>query len=99
MSYLLDTNVVSETIRAMPHPAVIKWLKITDNEDIYVSVLTLGEIRKGIAKLAPGDKQQKIMRWFDRDFRTWFQDRILPVDEDVADRWHNTRHACLLSIL
>lgn len=87
MSYLLATNIISETVRKVPHPSVINWLKTVDNNDIYISVLTLGEIRKGIEKVVLEDKRQKILSWLEQDLRHWFQDRIIPIDESIADKW------------
>jgi predicted nucleic acid-binding protein len=87
MSYLLDTNILSETIRRNPNKAVIAWLNQLPGEALYVSVLTLGQIRKGIETLADRKRREKLRLWLEHDLPEWFEGRVLPVDLEVADRW------------
>jgi predicted nucleic acid-binding protein len=87
MSYLLDTNIVSETVRRNPNKAVISWLDQIPAEGLFVSVLTLGEIRKGIEALSDRRRREKLRLWLEYDLPTWFEGRVLPVDLAVADRW------------
>ena len=87
MSYLLDTNIVSETVRRNPNKAVIAWLDQLPGEALFVSVLTLGEIRKGIETLPDKRRREKLRLWLEHDLPAWFEDRVLPVDLSVADRW------------
>jgi len=87
VSYLLDTCVISEIIRRRPHAGVVKWLENCDESDLYLSVLTIGEIRKGIARLEDGDRKVSIQRWLDNDLANRFEGRILPVDVAVATTW------------
>ena len=87
MSYLLDTCVISEIIRRRPDAGVVKWLENCDESDIYLSVLTIGEIRKGIARLKDGDRKVSIQRWLDNEMGNRFEGRILPVDAAVATTW------------
>lgn len=87
MSYLLDTNVVSETIRRNPNKAVISWLDQIPGEALFISVLTLGEIRKGIEALSDKKRREKLRIWIDHELPRWFDERVLPVDLAVADRW------------
>ncbi len=87
MSYLLDTNVVSETIRRNPNKAVISWLEQVPGEALFISVLTLGEIRKGIEALSEKKRREKLQLWIDHELPRWFDERVLPVDLAVADRW------------
>ena len=87
MSYLLDTNIISETIRRNPNKAVIAWLDRIPGEAFFVSVLTLGEIRKGIEALADWKRREKLRLWLEHELSAWFEDRVLPVDLAVADRW------------
>jgi hypothetical protein len=87
MSYLLDTNIVSETVRRSPNKAVIAWLDQLPGEALYVSVLTLGEIRKGIEALADRKRREKLRLWLEHELPAWFEGRILSVDLAVADRW------------
>ncbi|MCL4492064.1 MAG: type II toxin-antitoxin system VapC family toxin [Nitrospirae bacterium] len=87
MSYLLDTNVVSETIRRQQNKLVIGWLEQIPAEALFVSVLTLGEIRKGIERLADKRRREKLRIWLEHELPAWFEGRVLPVDLAVADRW------------
>ena len=87
MSYLIDTNVICETIKRTPNTNVTKWFKSIRNEDLYISVLTLGEIRKGLAKINDLDKKKKIYLWLEQDLVSWFNERILPIDINVATKW------------
>ncbi|MBF0284612.1 MAG: type II toxin-antitoxin system VapC family toxin [Magnetococcales bacterium] len=87
MSYLLDTNVLSETVRTEPNPAVLRWLSQVPDHRLHVSVLTLGEIRKGVERLAPGTRRERLRLWLEHDLSGWFGGRVLPVDRAVADRW------------
>ncbi len=87
MSYLLDTNIVSETIRRNPNKTLISWLDQIPNEALFVSVLTLGEIRKGVETLSDKKRREKLRLWLEHELPTWFEDRVLPVDLAVADRW------------
>ena len=87
MSYLLDTNIVSETVRRNPNKAVIAWLDPLPAEALFVSVLTLGEIRKGIEALTDKRRREKLRLWLEHKLPAWFEGRVLPVDLAVADRW------------
>lgn len=85
--FLLDTNVISELIKPRPEASVTAWIEGTDESLLYLSVLTLGEIRRGIATLPESRRRATLEAWLDKDLYTRFEDRILPVDQEVADRW------------
>ena len=85
--FLLDTNCVSELVRVKPDPRVLKWMDAADESLLYLSVLTLGEIRKGLAALPQGRRRTRLEVWLEGDLRGRFSGRILPVDAAVADRW------------
>ena len=86
--YLLDTNVVSELMKARPSVRVVDWAEATPEELMHLSVLTIGEIRKGIDLLAESDpKRAALQSWLDHDLRARFAGRLLPFDEGVAERW------------
>ena len=85
--FLLDTNVISELVKVKPEPRVTKWVETTDETLLYLSVLTLGEIRKGIASLSHSRRRAALEAWLDHDLALRFSDRILPIDQPVADRW------------
>jgi len=87
MSYLLDTNVISETVRRQQNEMVIGWLEKVPSEALFVSVLTLGEIRKGVERLADKTRREKLRLWLEHDLPAWFEGRVLSVDLAVADRW------------
>ncbi|MGV8039329.1 MAG: type II toxin-antitoxin system VapC family toxin [Thermoanaerobaculaceae bacterium] len=87
MSYLLDTNVISELARPTPEPLVVAWFKAVPDEALFLSVLTLGEIRKGVDLLPPGSRREKLRVWLETELPAWFGARLLPVDAQVADRW------------
>jgi predicted nucleic acid-binding protein len=85
--FLLDTNVISELVRAKPEPMVVNWVESTDERSLYLSVLTIGEIRKGIALQANASRRSAIETWLEKALRPRFAGRILPVDEAAAERW------------
>ena len=87
MSYLLDTNVVSEVARSRPNPLVLKWFREVPDESLHLSVLSLGEIRKGIEMLASGPRREGLRLWLEQELPAWFEQRLLPVSAAVADRW------------
>ncbi len=83
---LLDTCVVSELARPAPDPRILAWLDSLDDDALRLSVLTLGEIKKGADLLEDGPRKVRVEAWLD-ELRATFADRILPVDEAVALRW------------
>lgn len=85
--FLLDTNVISELVRPRPEPKVKTWIEATDESLLYLSVLTLGEIRKGITLLANPTRRVALEVWLDSELVLRFAGRILPIDQAVADRW------------
>jgi predicted nucleic acid-binding protein len=85
--FLLDTNIISELVKAKPEPRVADWIENIDESLLYLSVLTLGEIRKGITSLRDGARRVSLEAWLDRDLVLRFSDRIISIDLDVADRW------------
>lgn len=85
--FLLDTNVISELVKPKPNPRVSRWVRGTDEGLLYLSALTLGEIRKGIASLPDASRRGKLASWLDRVLPLRFAGRILPIDQAVADRW------------
>jgi len=85
--FLLDTNVISELVKRKPEPKVTTWIESTDENLMYLSVLTLGEIRKGIALLRDAARRVELEAWLDSDLSVRFDKRILPIDRAVANRW------------
>lgn len=85
--FLLDTNCISELVRPNPDPHVIDWMEAADEELLYLSVLTLGEIRKGLAGLAQGKRRTRLEAWLEVELRARFASRVVPIDAAIADRW------------
>ena len=85
--FLLDTNVISELVKAKPEPKVTNWIDSVDENLLYLSVLTLGEIRKGIALLRDAPRRVALEAWLNSDLALRFAERILSIDRAVADRW------------
>lgn len=85
--FLLDTNVISELVRPRPNPHVTHWLDAT-NEDLFaLSVLTIGEIRKGIATLTDSPRKLRLEAWLSGGLLPRFDGRVLPIDQTIAERW------------
>jgi predicted nucleic acid-binding protein len=87
LSYLVDTNVLSELRRREPDARVVHWMSARPATTLYLSVLTLGELRKGIEGLAQGERKRRLLDWLEVDLPDYFGGRVLPVDTAVADRW------------
>lgn len=87
MSYLVDTNVISELTRPKPAQSVAAWFEEVADEALHLSVLTLGELRRGVEKLPSGKRKEKLRYWLEQDLPTWFGTRLLPIDAGVADTW------------
>ncbi|MBI4604280.1 MAG: type II toxin-antitoxin system VapC family toxin [Planctomycetes bacterium] len=87
MVYLLDTCVLSEPLKRTPDKGVLRWMDAQDEPLLYVSVLTLGELRKGIVKLNDPRRREKLERWVEVDLAGRFQGRVLAVTERVAVLW------------
>ena len=85
--FLLDTNIISELVKPKPEPKVVIWIDSVDENLLYLSVLTLGEIRKGIASLRDASRRVTLEAWLDSDLILRFAERILLIHHAVADRW------------
>src|SRR5258708_39969930 len=85
--FLLDTNCISELVRPKPDRRVEAWMDAADETMLYLSVLTLGEIRKGAAGLANGKRRTPLETWLKVELPGRFSGRILPIDAAVGDRW------------
>ena len=85
--FLLDTNCISELVRPKPEPRVLEWMEAVDETLLYLSVLTLGEIRKGLAGLAQSKRRTLLENWLEVELQPRFSGRIVPIDIAIADRW------------
>lgn len=87
MSYLVDTNALSELRRKAPDANVVAWFAKRPPVTLYLSVLTLGEIRKGVDGVADTPRRQALTDWLETDLPLFFTGRVLSVNATVADRW------------
>lgn len=87
MKYLLDTCVISELIKKAPNKKVVQWIDECDEESFFLSVLTIGEIQKGISKLPDSQRKSYIQRWLDKDLLERFSQRILSITTEIATTW------------
>jgi len=85
--FLLDTNCISELVRSQPEPSVVEWMRAANESLLYLSVLTLGEIRKGAAGLPQSRRRAYLESWLESDLQVRFSGRILAIDNHIADRW------------
>jgi tRNA(fMet)-specific endonuclease VapC len=94
--FLLDTNVPSELTRPKSDPKVEEWLEDAEDEQLFFSVVSLGEILKGVTLLPKSKRRTELQRWLDDTLRPWFVGRILPVTEPIAERWGVLAGQCQL---
>jgi len=87
VSYLLDTCAVSELVKKSPSESVVDWFRVQSEDQLLLSVITLGELQKGISKLPGSRRKTELRAWLDRDLQQRFRGRILPVDAAVALTW------------
>jgi len=87
VKYLLDTCLISELIKKEPNPAVVSWLDEQDEQKLFLSVLNLGELQKGISKLPDGTRKSELQEWVALDLVERFTGRILEIDLDTALFW------------
>jgi tRNA(fMet)-specific endonuclease VapC len=87
MRFLLDTCVISELVAKQPDPGVVQWIDDVGEEKIYLSAITIGEIKKGIEKLPDSRRKSTLAEWLEDDLMTRFKDKILPIDTDAMLVW------------
>lgn len=87
MSFLLDTSVISELVKPSPHHPVLKWVGDQDEASLHLSVVTIGELEKGIARLPASTRRTRLQSWVRRDLVERFGERLLPIDIRTATRW------------
>lgn len=87
MSYLLDTNVVSEWTTPRPDSNVVRWLRAVDEDAVFLSVITLAEIRHGVERLSAGKRRRRLDEWLTAELPARFFGRILDIDSPTADVW------------
>ena len=87
MAYLLDTCALSEMVAVKPNADVLAWFEHQPEDTLYLSVITLGEIQKGINQLAAGKRRLQIETWFLDELKPGFQGRILNIDDKLMATW------------
>ena len=87
MNFLLDTNVVSEWIKPHPDAGVVNWLSEIDEDRIFISVVTLAELRHGVERLSPGARRDRLDIWLTEEVPLRFEARLLDVDAETANMW------------
>ena len=87
MSFLLDTNAISEWQKPRPNPGLTAWTDSADEETLFLSVVTLGELRYGVERMVVGSRRRRYEQWLEYELALRFEGRILTVNEGVADAW------------
>jgi len=87
MKYLLDTCVISEMVRQKPSSRVIDWILSTDETNLFISALTLGELHKGIENMGESKRKEELHNWVENDLKERFLHRIVDIDQRVAQVW------------
>jgi toxin FitB len=87
VNFLLDTNLVSEWAKPRPNPGVVSWLADADEDRVFISVVTIAELRHGIERLAIGRRRKLLNEWIEGELLFRFDERILPIDAATADTW------------
>jgi hypothetical protein len=87
MKFLLDTCVILELIKKIPDSSVIKWISECPEDSFHLSVLTIGEIQKGISKLSDKKRKIRIQNWLDKELMNRFAERIIPITSEIATTW------------
>ena len=87
MTFLLDTTVVSEWVKSRPDRSVVAWLAAVDEDQVFISVVTLAELRYGIERMTAGSRRNRLAQWLQDDLPPRFDGRILSINHIVADVW------------
>ena len=87
MRYLIDTCCISELVKKKPNPNVLKWFADQDELSMYLSVITFGELRKGIEKLHDSKKKNELNRWVKEDLNNRFKNRVLNINMEEVNKW------------
>lgn len=84
---LVDTNVISEILRAAPDANVVRWSQQLTKQDLFLSVISMGELRKGLTILPPSARRTQLEKSIEEQIPVWFARRLLPVTQSIAERW------------
>lgn len=87
MSFLLDTNAVSEWVKPRPDPGLIGWMEAADEDRVFLSVISLAELGYGVERMPAAKRRKRLEEWLRHELPLRFEGRILPIDADVAEAW------------
>jgi predicted nucleic acid-binding protein len=87
MTFLLDTCVISELVARQPNPSVVQWVDNVDEDKLFLSVIAIGEIKRGVEKLGNSARKAALQEWLEDDLLIRFRDRIMPIDTAVMLVW------------
>jgi predicted nucleic acid-binding protein len=87
VSYLLDTNVLCELLTLWPDERVVAWYDRTEEEDLFISAVSIGEIRRGLELLDMGRRRQRLESWLEQELCLRFERRMIDVDQAIALSW------------
>jgi toxin FitB len=87
VSFLLDTNVISEWVKARPNRGVVAWLAAVDEDQVFISVVTLAELRYGIERMTTGGRRNQLTQWLLEELPLRFEGRVLSINHIIADIW------------
>lgn len=87
MKYLLDTCLISELVKKAPGTSVVKWLDSQDEQKLFLSVITFGELQKGISKLQDGSRKDELQAWIEHDLALRFAGRVIDMDLETLLAW------------
>ena len=87
MNFLLDTNVFSDWVKPRPDRGVVSWLAETDEDRVFISVVTLAELRYGVERMATGNRRRQLEDWLRSDLLLRFEGRVIAVDTAIANAW------------
>jgi predicted nucleic acid-binding protein len=87
VNFLLDTNAVSEWVKPRPNAGLIRWMEAVDEDRVFLSVISVAEVRYGIERMTAGARRTRLEAWLRDELPLRFEGRILPVDEKIAEAW------------
>jgi toxin FitB len=90
VNFLLDTNAVSEWVKPRPNPGLIGWMESSDEDRVFISVISLAELRYGVERMPAGRRRNRLEQWLRHELPLRFENRILSVDTNVAEAWGRT---------
>ena len=90
MTFLLDTNAVSEWVKPRPNPGLMNWMESADEDRVFISVISLAELEYGVERLPVGSRRSRLEQWLRHELPLRFESRVLPVDPQVAEHWGRT---------